>query len=76
MTAAELAREVERIANEIAAIMAVFPRLNPRDQTRLAIHGDVKVERLHEAWARFVAQQWEERPPGAANDRVNDPNWG
>ena len=41
--------------------MAVFPRLNPRDQTRLAIHGDVKVERLHEAWARFVGQQWRER---------------
>ena len=51
LTTPELAREVERIANEIAAIMAVFPRLNPRDQTRLAIHGDVKVERLHEAWA-------------------------
>ena len=61
MTTPELAREVERIANEIAAIMAVFPRLNPRDQTRLAIHGDVKVERLHEAWAAFVGQQWRER---------------
>ena len=63
MTTPELAREVERIANEIAAIMAVFSKLNPRDQTRLAIHGDVKVERLHEAWAAFVAQQWKEREP-------------
>ena len=60
-TTSELAREVERIANEISAIMAVFSKLNSRDQTRLAIHGDVKVERLHEAWAAFVAQQWRER---------------
>ena len=74
MTTAELAREVERIANEISAMMAVFPRLNPKDQTHVAIHGDVKVERLHEAWSRFVAQQWKERSP--VDDRVNDPNWG
>ena len=61
MTTPELAREVERIANEIAAIMAVFPKLGPKNQTLIAIHGDVKVERLHEAWARFVGQQWKER---------------
>ena len=76
MTTTELAREVERIANEIAALMAVFPKLNRKDQTSLAIHGDVKVELLHNAWSRFVAQQWSERLPGVGNDRVNDPNWG
>ena len=63
LTTPELAREVERIANEISAMMAVFPKLSPKNQTRLAIHGDVKVERLHEAWAAFVGQQWKEREP-------------
>jgi hypothetical protein len=64
MTAAVvLAAEVERIAREIVASMAVFHRLNPSQRTALAAGGDILVERLHEAWAAFVAQQWKEREP-------------
>jgi hypothetical protein len=58
-----LAAEVERIAREIVASMAVFHRLNAKDRTTLSIGGDILVERLHEAWAAFVAQQWREREP-------------
>lgn len=61
MTTNERAAEVERLAHEIAASMAVFPKLNPKDQTTLAIGGDMLIERLHVAWAAFVKRQWKER---------------
>jgi hypothetical protein len=61
MTTNELAAEVAKIAREIEAAMNVFPKLHPATQTKIAIHGDVMVERLHTAWEAFTAQQWKER---------------
>ena len=56
MTTNERAQEVERLAHEIAASMAVFPKLNAKDQTTLAIGGDMLIERLHVAWPTFAAR--------------------
>jgi hypothetical protein len=61
MTANEHAAEVERLALEIAASMAVFPKLNAKAQTSLAAAGDVLLDRLHNAWYDFAAAQWKER---------------
>ena len=77
MTTNELAARVAALSRDLTAAMEVFPRMNPKQQTSLAIAGDVTIERLYEAWLKFTSQQWRERPaPPAVGDSVNDPNWG
>ena len=63
MTTTEQAARIASIAREITAAMEAFPRLNRKQQTNLAIGGDLLVERLHVAWAQFVGDQWKERDP-------------
>ena len=60
MTTNEQAARIANIAREITAAMEAFPRLNRKQQTNLAIGGDLLIERLHVAWAQFVGDQWKE----------------